>query len=88
MGRQQRGERVGAVPMTGRRYLCRPVAADGLPRLGNRDTLIREYANDANAIRYMHRHLLNLPAGQYVLTYWPVTGEERHVAYLYRTVDR
>jgi hypothetical protein len=46
----------------------------------------RYYVSDANAIRYMHRHLRNLPAGQYELL---ASGlAERHVAHLYRTADQ
>ena len=92
MGRQQPGERVGAVSATASRsllfgrpvnlrlYVCRPVSSDGA------SAFARYYVSDANAIRYMHRHLRNLPAGQYELL---ASGlAERHVAYLYRTVDQ
>lgn len=85
------------------RYLVRKIGANGQPRLGTLDTLVRDYANDDNAIRYMHRHLANLPTGQYVMHAWPrVTGMssngvhyeggeqagERFVAHLYRAVTR
>ena len=92
MGGQLRRECVGAVqvnapryfplgrPVNQRLYVCRPVNSDGAPAFA------RYYVSDANAIRYMHRHLLNLPAGQYEIL---ASGlAERHVAYLYRMVDR
>lgn len=67
-------------PVNQRLYVCRPVNSDGVPAFA------RYYVSDTNAIRYMHRHLRNLPAGQYELLAFGLA--ERHVAYLYRTADR
>lgn len=55
-----------------------------------RDVLIREYANDRNALRYMHRHLAapEFTPGQYQVRRWPV-GEmidEGVVGILYKKV--
>ena len=59
------------------------------PRLGTATRLIRHYASDRQALRFMHRHLANgrFPSGQYRLISWPVgTFTEREVGILYKLV--
>lgn len=50
--------------------------------------LIRHYANDNNAFRFMHRHLsAGFPSGQYALYAWPEeTPTPREVGFLYKLV--
>lgn len=58
----------------------------GKARLGTGTRLVREYASDRNALRFMHRHLAAgiWPSGQYRVIRWPVDGPEREVGHLYK----
>ena len=56
----------------------------GKPRLCTSGRMVREYASDRNALRYMHRHLASgiWPSGQYRVTRW----DGGKVGYLYKLV--
>ena len=58
----------------------------GKPRLGTTTRMVREYASDRNALRYMHRHLASgiWPSGQYRVIAWEGYPWERVVGYLYK----
>jgi len=63
----------------------------GTPGPGTTNTMIREYANDRNALRYFAKHLdeaNHFPAGQYVVSTFPQSdyrpNAQRHVGYLYK----
>ena len=72
------------------RYLARRVRPQYGPVLGTIDTLVREYANDQNALRYMHKHLQapHFTPGQYLVTTFPQSDYsgrgERVVGTLYK----
>lgn len=73
------------------RYIVRHIRPGrDLPSLGMDNTLIREYASDRNALRYMHRHLRaeHFAPGQYELRTFPPSdfrpGADRLVGYLYK----
>lgn len=69
------------------RYLARYVRPKYGPSVGMSNTLIREYASDANAMRYMHKHLqaLHFAPGQYLLETFPYhQAEGRVVGHLYK----
>jgi len=55
---------------------------------GTSGALIRNYASDRNAFRYMHAHLAAgcWPAGQYVVSRWPehTYGAETVIGHLYK----
>jgi hypothetical protein len=73
------------------RYLARRIRPKYGPVVGTIDTLIREYANDQNALRYMHKHLQapHFTPGQYLLTTFPPSDSrvgERVVGTLYKRV--
>lgn len=65
------------------RYLLRPVG-----RLGTLHTVVRTYANDRNAIRYLTLLLRhdNFPPGQYEVSTFPHIFDSRPVGTLYKTV--
>lgn len=68
------------------RYLVRRIRSNGTPVVGTIDTMVREYANDTNAKRYMAKHLRanHFPPGQYLLTTFPRYHTERKVCTLYK----
>lgn len=71
------------------RYLAEYIdPKTGDTRMGTADKLVREYASDYNAFRYMHYHLRwdNYPPGQYRLIQWPIGGQERELGFLYKRV--
>jgi len=55
------------------RYIAEYLRSDGTPTLGTLNVLVREYANDRNALRYMHLHLRagHFAPGQYRVSRWP-----------------
>lgn len=75
------------------RYIAQRIRPNyGTPSPGTSNTLIREYANDRNALRYMHVHLRanHFEPGQYEVRTFPPSdyrpGADRHVGYLYKRV--
>lgn len=60
------------------------------PVVGTSGVLVREYANDRNALRFMHLHLQlpSYPAGQYVVHTYPrdYVMPQRYVGTLYKQV--
>jgi hypothetical protein len=72
------------------RYLVKKVNPEtGVEDLGTSNTLVREYASDENAIKYMLKHLRSphLAPGQYSLVAWPqgtYGSADRFVCYLYK----
>lgn len=78
----------------GTRYIAEHIRPCGTPVVGTHGVLVREYANDRNALRFMHRHLTpeGFPAGQYVLSTYPRSTETngprpaRRVGHLYKLV--
>jgi hypothetical protein len=77
------------------RYIAEYIRPNtGTPSPGMNNLLIREYANDTNAMRYMHKHLQapHFAPGQYRVSTFPksdYTGRyERVVGYLYKQVPR
>lgn len=72
------------------RYLARRIRPNtGTPVVGTCDTLVREYASDRNALRYMHKYLQapHFTAGQYLVETFPEGYRDgRHVGYLYKRV--
>lgn len=76
------------------RYIAEYIRpSTGTPAPGMNNLLIREYANDRNALRFMHKHLQapHFEPGQYRVSVWPrndYSGRgERVVGYLYKLVD-
>lgn len=68
------------------RYIAQRIST---PAPGTSNTLIREYANDRNALRYMPKHLEanHFEPGQYeVRTYDDGTYGSRLVGFLYKRV--
>lgn len=56
------------------RYIAEYIRpSTGTPSPGTSNKLVREYANDRNALRYMHKHLAApwFEAGQYRVSRWP-----------------
>jgi hypothetical protein len=56
------------------RYIAQRIRPEyGTPAPGTSNTLIREYANPTNALRYMHRHLAapHFEPGQYEVRTFP-----------------
>jgi hypothetical protein len=72
------------------RYIAQYIRpSTGTPSPGSSNTIIRHYANDRNALRFMHKHLdvPHFPAGQYRLAAWPEgTFTDREVGTLYKLV--
>lgn len=76
------------------RYIARRIRPNtGTASPGMNNTLIREYANDRNALRYMPQHLQaeHFDEGQYEVRTFPPSDEyyslgDRHVGYLYKRV--
>lgn len=71
------------------RYIAERIRPEtGTPSPGTSNVLVREYANDRNALRFMHRHLAApwFEAGQYRVSRWPAhTFEDGPlVGYLYK----
>lgn len=60
----------------------------GRATLGTLNTLVREYANDRNALRFMPRHLNagHFAPGQYRVSQWPVRGDAPVIGWLYKLV--
>jgi hypothetical protein len=72
------------------RYIAARIRPNGKPVVGMTDVLVREYASDTNARRYMHQHLRapHFTPGQYELRQWPhdTFGEGPVAGTLYRLV--
>lgn len=80
------------------RYIATYIRPGAGPSVGMNNILIREYASDWNALRFMHYHLRepHFPAGQYEVRTFPDGAYKyrpnpdgtygRHVGYLYKRV--
>lgn len=71
------------------RYIARYIRPKYGPVVGTDNVLIREYANDRNALRFMHKHLQapHFTPGQYELRTFPSHyGPDRYVGTLYKLV--
>lgn len=74
------------------RYIAQRIRPNtGTTTPGTNNTLIREYANDQNALLYMHKHLKepHFEDGQYEIRTFPPSDVyyslgDRHVGYLYK----
>lgn len=73
------------------RYIAEHTRSGGETDMGER-TLVRTYASDKNALRFMHRHLAapEFAEGQYRVSTWPESGQAlglRHVGWLYKKAE-
>lgn len=75
------------------RYMAERIRPNiGTPSPGTSNLLIREYKDDRNALRFMHKHLAadHFQPGQYRVSTWPESScpqiPSREVGTLYKKV--